>query len=235
MKNGCCLGFEYSSSRETCHIVDESHKLEESDLFGEADDVQGKDVYVLLNLDGSLPLTEPWSTAYSHDAQIALRRDNKLTTFPLLPLQWRVTFDFMPRNVDMAVWNNAHNGPWSNVLYITADSCGGIHKCRVPNVLFNPEMGVKVILYDKGEFEQHEFHDPSILPHFEWTKIEISQEIECDQIIHQVTINGVEKYRKEVEGARRIRNLKVYASALWGALIQERGYMKGLSIQIRRP
>ena len=92
----------------------------------------------------------------------------------------------------------------------------------------------KVILYDEGEFERHEFHDPSILPHFEWTKIEISQEIECeDQIIHRVTINGMEKYRKEVESARRVRNLKVYASALWHATIREWGYMKGLSIQIR--
>ena len=40
---------------ETCHIADESHTLKESDLLGEADDLQGIDVYVLLNLDGSLP------------------------------------------------------------------------------------------------------------------------------------------------------------------------------------
>ena len=133
----------------------------------------------------------------------------------------------------MAVWNNAHNGPWSNVLYITADSCGGIHKCRVPAVLFNPEMGIRVILFDKDEFERHEFVDPSILPNFEWTTIQISQESECGQIVQRVTINGVEKYRKEVESARRITNLKVYASGPWSADIPERGYMKGLSIQIR--
>ena len=65
--NKGCLGFEYLSRyrtfytrtgyyeqilcrSETCQIVDESHSLEESDLLGEADSVDGKNVYVLLNL-----------------------------------------------------------------------------------------------------------------------------------------------------------------------------------------
>ena len=43
------------SRMETCHIVAESHILKKSDLLEEADDVQGKEVYLLLNLDGSLP------------------------------------------------------------------------------------------------------------------------------------------------------------------------------------
>ena len=133
----------------------------------------------------------------------------------------------------MAVWNNANDGPWSNLLLVTADSCGGMDKCRIPYVLFNPEMGIRVILFDKDEFERHEFVDPSILPLFEWTRIQISQESECGQIVQRVTINGVEKCRKEVESARRMTNLKVYASGPWSANIAERGYMKGLSIQIR--
>ena len=44
-----------SRRSETCNIVDESHSLKESDLLGEEDDLQGKGVFVLLNLDGSLP------------------------------------------------------------------------------------------------------------------------------------------------------------------------------------
>ena len=44
-----------SCRSETCNIVDESHSLKESDLLGEEDGLQGKGVFVLLNLDGSLP------------------------------------------------------------------------------------------------------------------------------------------------------------------------------------
>ena len=42
------------SRLETCHIVDECHTLKESDILEETA-VEGKNVYVLLNLDGSLP------------------------------------------------------------------------------------------------------------------------------------------------------------------------------------
>ena len=42
------------SRLETCHIVDDCHTLNESDILEETD-VEGKNVYVLLNLDGSLP------------------------------------------------------------------------------------------------------------------------------------------------------------------------------------
>ena len=40
-----------------CQIVDLSHSLKkESDVMGEADDLQRKNLYLLLNPDGSLPL-----------------------------------------------------------------------------------------------------------------------------------------------------------------------------------
>ena len=55
--NQVLLKSEYHKicSLGTCNIVDESHTLAESDVLGEADDPEGKNVYILLNLDGSLP------------------------------------------------------------------------------------------------------------------------------------------------------------------------------------
>ena len=35
--------------------MDECHTLNKSDILEEADEVEGKNIYVLLNLDGSLP------------------------------------------------------------------------------------------------------------------------------------------------------------------------------------
>ena len=42
-------------SSKKCQIVRESHRFEESDLLGQVDDLQGENVFVLLNVDGSLP------------------------------------------------------------------------------------------------------------------------------------------------------------------------------------
>ena len=135
-----------------------------------------------------LKIAEPWSTAYSHAAQIELKRNYKLTTIPLLPLQWLVSFDFMPRNVDMAVWSNMANLLWGNLLQITSDSCGDYRKCCNAAVQFNPEMGIRVRFCDTDAYEQHDFVDPSILPLFEWTKVQMAQETECGQIVHRVII-----------------------------------------------
>ena len=176
-------------------------------------------------------IAEPWSTAYSHAAQIELKRNYKLTTIPLLPLQWLVSFDFMPRNVDMADWNNMDKGPRANIFSIMADSCGGHRRCKW-DVKFNPEMGLYVSFRDMDEFGRHGFSDTLILPHFAWTNVQLSQETECGQIVHRVIINGVEKYRKEVESARKITNLNLNIASSYFP-IPERGYMKGLSIQIK--
>ena len=124
------------------------------------------------------------------------------------------------------------NSPWSSILIITADSCGGWRKCRLPKVTFNPEMGIQVSFCDKDAFGTHDFIEPSILPLFEWTKVQIAQETTCGQIIHRVIINGVEKYRKEVHSARKITNLNLNIASSYFP-IPERGYMKGLSIQIK--
>ena len=123
-------------------------------------------------------------------------------------------------------------GPWTSVLIITADSCGGWRQCRLPKVTFNPEMGINVNFCDKDAFGLHDFRDPSILPLFEWTKVQIAQETECGQIVHRVIINGVEKYKKEVEEARKITNLDLNLASSYFPK-PERGYIKGLTIQIK--
>ena len=130
----------------------------------------------------------------------------------------------------MVSWNNAPGGSqygWGNLL---SNSCGG--NCNIPTVNFHPIRGIRIVLKDEKEFGNHKFDDQSI-SHVDWTKIQISQEIESTgQIVHRLTINGVEKGRLEVQKAREITNLEVYASGPHHKDIPDLGYMKGLSIQI---
>ena len=238
--NKVLLKSEYHKfcSLGTCNIVDESHTLAESDVLGEADDPEGKNVYILLNLDGSLPFpgdgtkknccefnfSGPWSTTFKRDAQIELIGGYKLTTFPVLPLQWKVTFEFKPRNVT--------DPYFFNIIQIT---CG--FQCNF-QVAFNPNDGLRVAFNDKGGFGSKKFSDQSIGPLLVWTKVEMSQVIECGQVVHRVNINGVKKYREENnagKAARILTNLDVYTSGLESGWYNppERGFIKGLSIEIR--
>ena len=242
--NQVLLKSEYHKicSLGTCNIVDESHTLDESDVLGEADDPEGKNVYILLNLDGSLPFPGdgtkkkcceinypgPWSTTFKHDAQIELIEGYKLATFPVLPLQWKVTFEFKPRNVNV----NDFFVFFVNIFQITW--CGAQHQCSF-RAFYHPNEGLKVEFNDKGGFGSKSFSDPTIGPLLEWTKVEMSQVIECGQVVHRVSINGVKKYREEINAgktARILTNLDVYTAST-GFNVPERGFIKGLSIKIR--
>ena len=43
-------------SPEICHILSDRYALKESDLTVEGENIEKKNVYLLLNLDGSLPM-----------------------------------------------------------------------------------------------------------------------------------------------------------------------------------
>ena len=185
----------------------------------------------------NLKFSEPWSTTFKHDAQIELIGGYKLTTIPVLPLQWKVTFEFKPRNVtDFPKY-------FLNIFMITGDSCD--MECCISNKKCTFQMN-----YNPGNRMTYNFKDPdgfgyktlfkyaTIGPLLEWTKVEMSQVIECGLVVHRVSINGVKKYREESnaeKNARRLTNLDVYTSGTKAGLYNppERGFIKGLSIEIR--
>ena len=129
--------------------------------------------------------------------------------------------------------NERVNNRFGFPLGITSKSCGGISICGIPQAFFNPVQGLRLQFKDTDRFGKHEFEDPTILPLFDWTKVQLSQETGCGKIVHRVMINGMEKYRKEFSSARIFTNLEVYASGPYSADIPNRGYIKGLSVQIR--
>ena len=174
----------------------------------------------------------PLSEAYSYSGQFELSFDNKLTTLPVLPVEWTVTFDFIPdTSYDRIDWTG--QGAWLNVLHVTSDSCGGPTLCRVPAVFFNPIDG-------NGIYVQWR-HD-SFGPHYiwdldwslsDWTKVEISQELEGNEVVCKVNINGVEKFREKNMVARKLTNLDVYASDPWHLADPALGHVRDLLIQIK--
>ena len=94
------------------------------------------------------------------------------------------------------------------------------------------------VFKDLDGFGYKKFEDSTIGPLLEWTKVEMSQVIECGQVVHRVSINGVKKYREESnaeKNARRLTNLDVYTSGTKAGWYNppERGFIKGLSIEIR--
>ena len=173
---------------------------------------------------------QPFSVAYSTTAQFELSFNNKLTTLPVLPIQWKVTFEFMPKNIDTVDWSTGY----LNVLMVTSDSCGGPSLCRVPSVFFNPNHDGVMVQWrqDQDGFGPHYIQnlDWSL---YDWTQVEISQEIEGDEIVCWVSINGVEKFRERNPNARELTNVDVYASDPWHLPNPSLGDVRGLLIEIK--
>ena len=65
-----------------------------------------------------MKITATWTEAYSQIDQFELSFDNKLTTLPILPVQWKIIFDFMP--LDVVTFDNpATSGiDWQTVANI---------------------------------------------------------------------------------------------------------------------
>ena len=176
----------------------------------------------------------PWSEVYSHSGPSELSFDNKLTTLSVLPVQWMITFEFMPTTSDNSNWS----GPWLNVLMVTTLACGpGPNHCRVPAVFFSPNDGAGIMVqWQHDGFGRHTVMDLD-WSLSDWTKIQISQETEGGQIVCRVNVNGVEKLRETNPDARELTNLDVYASDPWHPIQTlpnpSMGSVRGLSIQTK--
>lgn len=225
--NNGCLGFEYlsASGSGACHIVDKFHTLVQSDVLGESDDeFKKKNVFLLLNVDGSLPFPVIWSEAYSHTDQFDLTYNNKLTTLPVLPIQWRIRFEFMLQNTDRIT-------SWLNILLIFGGSCGGIERCRMPAVFFQTGQGLNIQMRQEGVGKTWVGPGPWLAS--SWIEVLISQEKEGSEVVYTITINGEEKFRWVKPNAEELTNMDVYARDGIHAYIGESlGLMRGLSIQI---
>ena len=120
-----------------------------------------------------------------------------------------------------------------------------MHLC-LPAVYYDLDLGIKVRIQDEAESGMLvNWIDKSIEPLHEWTKIQISQESECGEIIHRVVINGIrvtngvkersnKVHTKRSKNGRMMTNLDVFASDRLEPRIPDRGIVRGLSIQTRK-
>ena len=188
-----------------------------------------------------MKITAPWTEAYSQIDQFELSFDNKLTTLPILPVQWKIIFDFMPMDV-VTFDNPATSGiDWQTVANILMITNGDPDNCRIPSLFFSPVggNGILPVLKDQSYHIQPSdwIRHPPALNLNEWTKIEMRQEAEEDgEIIFTLSINQVEKFRESNPDPKEFSNMDVYANDKWhntGQPLFKLGFLRNMTILIR--
>ena len=192
-------------------------------------------------MESNQQIAAPWTEAYSQIDQFELSFDNKLTTLPILPVQWKIIFDFMP--VDVVTFDNpATSGiDWQTVANILMITNGDPDNCRIPSLFFSPVggNGILPVLIDQSNHIQPSdwIRQPSALNLNEWTKIEMRQEADEDEdIIFTLSINQVDKFQELNPDPREFANMDVYANDKWhntGQPLFKLGFLRNMTILIR--
>ena len=232
---------------KNCQVLDDRYILRESDIA--AADNQGKEVYFLLNLGGSLPfsgtleslglnrnVSESWSLAFSTDNLLEVKPNNKVTTLPFLPKQWKVIFRLLP--IDVRDW-------WISVLHMTTGEDNCCYGSQTPAIFVKSSVGLTVHSAISGQKKEGVLF-PSPYPTVGvYTTIEITQEInEEGRMMFRVVIDGVEVHDVENTDPRVFENVVVYVANPWQHTYPKWdpngndpnfsiGYIKDLSIYVK--
>ena len=162
-----------------------------------------------------------WTPLFSHQDELALTRNNLLTTLPVLPRQWMVDFMFKPTNVTTKALKS--------ILHLTdkEDINNANYGGRVPAVWLTSSGDFQIGCPKKNAGTR--YHSLIGPPVGKWTQITIIQEDFSGESIYRVLIDGVEKYNIENPQDEPFNNVRVYASNPWHN--GQPGFIKNLSIK----
>ena len=163
-----------------------------------------------------------WTPLFSHEDELNLKRNNLLTTLPVLPREWMVDFMFKPTNVTTKAL--------LSILHLTdKDRNTGSYGGRIP-ALWLTGNGKFLIecSYNNTRNRHFSLPDPQV---GKWTQITFIQENLSGKLRYRLLMDGVENYNIENPQDKPFNNVKVYASDPW--YNGQPGYIKNLSVKAK--
>ena len=173
------------------------------------------------------PKKDDWVVAYSHMEMFKLKQNNLLTTLPILPTQWKVSFKMLP-NHPMApprcdsmnsYWCRPPQPKWRTVLFMTDGSAlqkRGKVKSGFragPAVYFHLEKGLNVQnSFNQPRRHSKTFHEVSKKSAGEWTDVKIEQKLLKGKLMYRVIIDGLVRLSKENRKPENRTNVEVWAA-----------------------
>ena len=155
-------------------------------------------------------LSGPWGSAFSFVNEQEIKRDNLLTTLPVLKKEWRVSFEFKATE-------EIKDG-FSQILHMTIGGMGaGLNAKygdRTPAVWTHSTKGLLVVSAVGGKVGYSKYFKP--LPTLgEWVKIKVGQELVGQQMIYSISIRGKEVHFVKNTKPAVFKNVGVFAGNRW--------------------
>ena len=151
---------------------------------------------------------DTWNTAFSLKKEHDISKNTQLTTLPFLKREWKVSFDFKPKNLRGR----------GQIFHMTAGGkgfgAGAAYGDRTPAIWVHPSRGFLVSSAVNGKCSISKYFKP--LPTIgEWTTIEVGQELVGSRIVYSISIGGKKVLSVTNSKPSEFKNVEVYASTNW--------------------
>ena len=150
-----------------------------------------------------------------------LKRNTLLTTLPTLTKEWRVSFEFNPKNFN-------YNG-YAQILQMTIGGKGGKVGDRTPALWIHKSKGVYIVTTLNGKANVGKFFPTNKLPIGKWSALEISQTKRGTIYMFSFLINGETVWTQENTKPKQFSDVHVFASSGW--YVAQAGFIRGFKIE----
>ena len=147
-----------------------------------------------------------WAPVYSLPNEHLLKKSSLLTTLPILPKEWRLTFEINPKS---------YASSYSQVLQISKGGKVGQIGDRTPSLWFHKSRGIYLVTALSGKANVGKFFRNSLPRVGEWTRLVISQAKVGSKYIFSLVVDGEELWSAENLRPLEFSNVKVYDSSPW--------------------
>ena len=164
-----------------------------------------------------------WTDAYSLASERQIKKNQLVTTIPLLMAQWKVSFEFKASTFGSGLLQLLH-------MTIGGRGSGGKSKYgdRTPAIWTHPTRGFLISSAVNGKFSYSRYFKK--LPKTdEWINIEVGQELDLGRMIYYIIIGGTKVFSITNTKPSEFKDVKVFTSSRWYSSLT--GSIRNLLIQ----
>ena len=174
-------------------------------------------------------LSGPWTTLYSDTSEKQIKRNQLLTTIPLLTKEWRVSFEFKA---------TSYGSGLLQVLHMTTGGKGvgrsAKYGDRTPAIWTHPSRGF-LIASAVGGKPSYAKYIKGIPPTGEWISLQVGQELMSSYMAYHMTyyvdINGTRVFSTTNSEPSDFIDVQVFSSSPWYSPVP--GFLRNISIEMK--
>ena len=166
-----------------------------------------------------------WTDAYSLASERQIKKNQLLTTIPLLMAQWKVSFEFKASTFGSTL---------QQILHMTTGGKGtgrgSKYGDRTPAIWTDPKRGFLISSAVNGRYSYAKYFNKKWLPSTnEWINIEVGQELDLGRMIYYIIIGGTKVFSITNTKPSEFKDVKFFTSSRWYSSLT--GSIRNLLIQ----